>query len=604
MKRSLSLLLAAVLLLGLLPSTVFAGGGAEELIWSQNFDAANALDGWTILDANHDGYSFALNGSGAVSGGRVIGATNGQSLAASDDYLVSPPITLREGEDVLQFSYFGAGMQDVLFEVYVYTGAAALDEGNPALLLGEPILDGAWIYFNGVDWATWTLDLTAYAGQSVRLVFRQHCENASALLLDELRVYWSEPDELLDKVTALSVPEPAVGKCVADCAESAIRFPESANYALIPGSLRYYRSEDEQMFEFNGTFTEGEEYSLSFEVMTKPGNSVSERGLASVNGKWALYQSESSEVVKVTRYFRRLSKTLDAVAVTTPAPLALREYSAEAAVADSSRCTIEQLACVPLYADGSTGEALAPGDCFERSQAYRFMVLLEPAAGWRFTGDTAVTVNGRAARFMATFETTYIYYIDLIPDHVLFTDVPEGLWYVDAVVYCCERGYMAGTGSGQFSPDAAFTRAMFVTVLAKLDGADISDYTGSSFNDVPEGEWYSKPVEWAWQHGYTSGTGDGAFSPNAGVTREMLAVFLYSYTKQKTGLDDEDWADLSAYPDGDEVSGWARNAMAWAVYEGLISGSNVGGTTYLLPGQTATRAQVAQIVMKYMEYLT
>ena len=177
-----------------------------------------------------------------------------------------------------------------------------------------------------------------------------------------------------------------------------------------------------------------------------------------------------------------------------------------------------------------------------------------------------------------------------------YIDVPEGKWYTEAVVYCSENGFMSGVGDGKFNPDGDFTRAMFVTVLAKIDGINTAVYLGSNFKDVPEGKWFSTAVEWAYQNGYASGTGSGYFGPNNPVTRETLAQFFYTYSL-KQGFDVSATADLSVYQDQKNVSSWARTALSWAVASGLISGSS---PDTLNPKGKATRAQVALIVMNYI----
>ena len=176
-------------------------------------------------------------------------------------------------------------------------------------------------------------------------------------------------------------------------------------------------------------------------------------------------------------------------------------------------------------------------------------------------------------------------------------DIPDGKWYTTGVLYCYENGLMTGTGTDTFSPDGTFTRAMFVTVLSKIDKADTSTYTGTSFSDVKTGQWYSKPIEWAFKNGYTSGLGDGTFGVNNPVTREQLAVFLYNYTVKK-GIKIKGAVSLSGYTDAGRVSSWAKNAVKWAVGNGLISGTS---ETTLSPGASATRAQIALIVKNYVE---
>ena len=178
-----------------------------------------------------------------------------------------------------------------------------------------------------------------------------------------------------------------------------------------------------------------------------------------------------------------------------------------------------------------------------------------------------------------------------------FSDLAEGAWFTEGALFCYNNGLMAGTSESAFAPGADFTRAMFVTVLARIDGADTSDCSGRSFTDVPEGKWYSKTVEWAYKNGYTGGTGNGAFSPDAAVTRETLAQFLYNYSEKK-GFDVGAVDSLGSYTDAGTVSGWAKNAVNWAVGTGLISGTSKNA---LSPKATATRAQVALIIMKYTE---
>ena len=179
-----------------------------------------------------------------------------------------------------------------------------------------------------------------------------------------------------------------------------------------------------------------------------------------------------------------------------------------------------------------------------------------------------------------------------------FYDTFKGKWYSAGVSYCIEKGFMSGTGNNTFAPNGDVTRAMFVTILAKIDGADLSSYTGTSFKDVKTGKWYSKAIEWAYRNNYTSGVGDGYYGVNNPVTREQLAAFLYNYSEKK-GYSTSGSTDVSGYPDAGSISKYAKKAVAWAVGNGLISGVKVGDTVYLQPKGTATRAQIALIVMNY-----
>lgn len=191
---------------------------------------------------------------------------------------------------------------------------------------------------------------------------------------------------------------------------------------------------------------------------------------------------------------------------------------------------------------------------------------------------------------------------NILPKLNPFGDVAEGQWYTNAVVYCYANGYMSGVASDTFGHSTLVDRRMFATVLAKIDKADTSSYGTPSFADVKPNQWFSNAVEWAYQNGYASGIGtDQSGKPIYGglnsVTREQLAVFLCTYS-QKKGYDVSQRADLSCYADLSSVSGWARDAMSWAVAVNLISGTS---PTTLSPSASATRATVALIIMNYAE---
>ncbi len=609
MKRTITLVLTLVLLLGLMPVTAHAGGGGASLIWLEDF-SGDLSDGWTVVDANNDGYSFGWNSEGYVQSGAIVGmGLLPPEPRAGEDYLISPAITLQGDEEVLHYdARTSTGAPDVLFDVFVCpSNGIPLREDLLSTLRNPNYHDVCYSWGSEIDWKSRTLDLTAYAGQTVYLVFRQRAQyDGCCLMLDNVSIYWNEPDDILDKVTALNVPEPRDYRRVADCLESDISFPEFANYQLIPGSLTYYHTVDEQSREYDGTFAQGEEYALSFEVMVKPGSTVNNIGIASVNGRHAFFRSLSNEVVRVDVYFERLSAPLKTVEVSVTPPLAGRiPVPEEGCIADPSKCILVDHAFVMQQEGSQTGEAPLEGEAFELNRTYRITALLAPVNGWDLTENTKVTINGRAAEQVGVNAGLPVYAVKIKVDRVLFRDVKPDLWYTGAVAYCYEHGLMAGTGDGySFSPNMAFSRAMFVTVLAKIDGADTSAYTGSHFTDVKPGKWYSGAVEWAYQKNYAGGTGNGKFSPDAAVTRETLAVFLYNYTVKKFGSQENGAkADLSAYPDAKDVSSWAEEAMRWAVGAGLIGGKDVNNQIRLCPQNTATRSEVALIVEKYMAYL-
>ena len=176
-----------------------------------------------------------------------------------------------------------------------------------------------------------------------------------------------------------------------------------------------------------------------------------------------------------------------------------------------------------------------------------------------------------------------------------FADVPASAWYYNAVEYVYENGLMSGVSGGRFAPDDTLTRAMLVQTLYAMEGRPASASAG--FADVASGDWYASAVNWAAANGVVSGVSETGFGPNNALTREQLALILYRFAQYK-GYDVTGTSDLAAYADGSSVSGWAAEAMGWAVDAGLISG--VGGNQ-IAPTGTATRAQVAQILMNFCE---
>ena len=182
-----------------------------------------------------------------------------------------------------------------------------------------------------------------------------------------------------------------------------------------------------------------------------------------------------------------------------------------------------------------------------------------------------------------------------------FADVPAGSWYYGAAAYAYNNGLFAGTTDTTFAPDMTMTRAMLVSVLWRLAGEPAPKGT-NTFDDVPDGAWYTDAVTWAAENGVVAGIGNGRFDPSGAVTREQTAVILFNYAQSK-GYDVSARADLSAFPDAGSVSGWAQEALAWANASGLISGAVRGTQTILDPQGSASRAQVAMILMGYVEHV-
>ena len=187
-----------------------------------------------------------------------------------------------------------------------------------------------------------------------------------------------------------------------------------------------------------------------------------------------------------------------------------------------------------------------------------------------------------------------------------FRDMPApDNWAHAGLDYCICRGYINGLSATTVDPSGTCTRAQLVCILYRIQGEPkvVEDYEldklRAPFDDVPRGQWYTNAIWWAKLTGIVNGTSATTFDPSGQITREQLATILYRYTAKYAPDATGNAASLAAYPDAGSVSAYARDAMAWAVGNGLISGIPHGKTDYLEPGGSATRAQVATILMRY-----
>ena len=178
----------------------------------------------------------------------------------------------------------------------------------------------------------------------------------------------------------------------------------------------------------------------------------------------------------------------------------------------------------------------------------------------------------------------------------LFDDVAAEAWYAPAVDYVKYGRLMYGTGNNLFQPDAQMTRAMLAQVLYELEGAPSVKGLSCPFTDVG-GSWSTDAVIWAYNAGVVAGVSATQFAPNEALTREQMVTMLFGYAGREETLSGSDGA-LASYQDQASVSGWAREAMAWAVSSGVISGTSA---TTLAPQKIGTRAEVATVLMQFCE---
>ncbi|MBQ7399260.1 MAG: S-layer homology domain-containing protein [Clostridia bacterium] len=178
-----------------------------------------------------------------------------------------------------------------------------------------------------------------------------------------------------------------------------------------------------------------------------------------------------------------------------------------------------------------------------------------------------------------------------------FADVKSDNWYYDSVKYVYENNLMQGTDNG-FEPDSNMSRAMLVTVLYRMDNGTKSEYT-HLFSDVSKEKWYADAVSWAVSNGIIKGVTETEFAPDSDVSREQMALIMYRFAKMK-GYDVNGTEDVSAFSDVDNVSEWAIDAVKWAKNHELINGTDKFS---LSPKASATRAQIATIIMRFCENL-
>lgn len=164
-------------------------------------------------------------------------------------------------------------------------------------------------------------------------------------------------------------------------------------------------------------------------------------------------------------------------------------------------------------------------------------------------------------------------------------------WAWESVEFVTKYGLMNGVSGGKFAPDSYADRAMVATLIWRMAGEPIGNLTGV-FADVPLDQWYSDAIDWAAEEKIVTGT-YGRFRPFDYVTRQDLVLILYRYA----GSPLSDVTVLSYYKDFTEVSGYAANAVAWAVQKGILTGTKGS----LLPKESATRAQLAAILTRYLK---
>jgi subtilisin family serine protease len=205
-------------------------------------------------------------------------------------------------------------------------------------------------------------------------------------------------------------------------------------------------------------------------------------------------------------------------------------------------------------------------------------------------GCTQSDVDARYAALLAAWEALLE-----APVNTIYTDVPQGQWYYDAVDFVTRYGFMNGMDGGAFAPGENVNRAQFVVILHRMAGAP-EPTADNPFEDVPDESWFTDAVLWAYETGITTGSDASHFDPGGTLVRQNMVTFLMRFARNM-GIDTGDRADLSGYTDAGQIQPYARDALAWAVAEGIISGMT---QTSLAPNGFANRAQIATIIQRFV----
>lgn len=249
------------------------------------------------------------------------------------------------------------------------------------------------------------------------------------------------------------------------------------------------------------------------------------------------------------------------------------------------------------------------------SSGTKVTITVKPDTGYAVDTVTVTGANGRNVAVTKVNDTTYTYIqpgMDVKTDVTFkaaqaapastaevfapYSDLDASGWYADGVRYALENGIMSGYGNGKFGPGDTTSRAMIAQILYNLEGKPA--YSGMlTYTDVDADDWYAAAIRWASAEGILDGYGNHLFGPNDVLTREQLVTILYRYAKSK-GVDVSGQTSLTGYSDSASVSGWAEDAMQWAVAAGVVTGKGDG---ILDPKGNATRSEIATIMMRYCE---
>ncbi len=251
---------------------------------------------------------------------------------------------------------------------------------------------------------------------------------------------------------------------------------------------------------------------------------------------------------------------------------------------------VEQTVVLTVTANGETVNSIPGGVTLTvpaEDAGPGTVAVLVHEDGTRETVQKSMVEDGKISIPLAGSGT-----VEIVDNSKAFDDVQPTAWEADAVAFASARELFSGTSETMFSPTQPMSRGMLATVLYRLEGSPDQD-APASYGDVSSDAWYADGVAWATENGIANGYGDGQFGPNNNVTREQFAVMLWNYAGRPSAS-----GQTLDFTDADQASGYALEALCWAVENGILNGYDNGK---LIPGGMATRAQAAQMLKNFME---
>ena len=429
--------------------------------------------------------------------------------------------------------------------------------------------------------------------------------------------------QMIDKVD-LTVVKPVVGKTPTFAKVDTDRYL-SEKYGTVSNcfnGVTWTNQESGVNLTVNNPFKADTRYKVTYYLTAKDGYKFTASTACTMNGTTATieltdqYHAKVSLSDLVPADAQKPLTAIEKVDLTVVKPVVGKTPTF--AKVDTDRYFSEKYGTVSNCFNGVTwtnqesGVNLTVNNPFKADTKYRVTYYLTAKDGYEFTASTVCTINGTDA----VLELTDRYHAkvslsDLVPGDGSkpaecdggescpsgkFVDINAKAWYHLYVDYAVTNGLFGGTSANTFEPETAMTRAMLVTVLWRYEGKPTGYQNTFADVNAKDGSWYLDAVAWAASNGIVNGVGNNRFDPNGKITREQMAAILFRYA-QKKGIDTSKRGDVSNFPDANKISAYAKEAVCWAVGEGIINGSD----GKLLPQGDATRAQVATILMRYIE---